>query len=468
LADVAPESPPLGNPIFVVIRSFLIRVFAVCLLLWVALFNGYPTVFSDTGSYIITGRTLIAFPPFRSPGYSIFTRLTSLGISGWLVVVAQSIIVVYLLDKTFEYLISDDRRHRDTGLLATVSILAAFTSLPWEVSLLMPDVFAGTVFLSAFLLAFNDRMRLADRIFLAVILLISAGSHSSLLPIATLFVAALILVRVARRQLRVTALRRAVLASLVVPLIAAGLSTATLNYRMHLGFKFAPSGQLFMLARLFGDGLAADFLRANCPSRPFTACRYLSSLPRTPEEFLFENSPLQKELEGNRNEENEIVYGTLSAYKLRFLTSSIKDTFLQFAAFRTGDEIRSYRAQTWNVGAVTRIFPGDLKAFLHSKESRDRLLPLADAAATVHTVTFWLSLATCLAFACTSSLGPLTRFFYSAMAFLVINAAVSATFAGVFDRYQSRVAWIVPLCATAYICNRAMVRRRPTSFSPGR
>jgi hypothetical protein len=79
---------------------------------------------------------------------------------------------------------------------------------------------------------------------------------------------------------------------------------------------------------------------------------------------------------------------------------------------------------------------------------------LANAAAAIDTVAFWLSIAICLAFIWAKAVGRLNRFFYAAMAFLLINAAVCATFSGVFDRYQSRVAWLAALCATTYICSR--------------
>jgi hypothetical protein len=432
----------------------LIRAAAVCALLWVALFNGYPIVFSDTASYLLTGLTFIAFWPFRSPGYSIFTKLTSLGISAWLVIGVQAIIVVYVLDKTCKYLLGNERRYRDICLFASASVLAALTSLPWLVSQLMPDVFAGIIFLSSFLLAFNDQLPARSRLSLAAILMISTGVHTSLLPIATLFVTLLIIIKLVARLRRAATLRGAVFASLVVPLIAGGLSTATLNYRMHLGFEFSPSGQIFMLSRLFADGLAADFLRDNCPKQPLIACDYLSQLPRTQSEFLFENHPLLEEMVEHTDEMDEIVHGTLSTYKLRFLTSSIKETFLQFAAFRTGDEVRSYHAKEWNRAVVAQVFPGDFQAFVNSKETRGQLLPWANAAAAIDTVTFWLSVLICLAFSWIKAMGRLNQFFYSAMAFLMINAAVCATFSGVFDRYQSRVAWLAALCATAFVCSR--------------
>jgi hypothetical protein len=443
----------------------LIRAAAVCALLWVALFNGYPIVFSDTASYLLTGLLFIAFWPFRSPGYSIFTKLASLGISAWLVIGVQALIAVYVLDKTCEYLLGNERRYRDICLLASVSILAALTSLPWLVSQLMPDVFAGIVFLSSFLLAFNDQLPSRSRLSLAAILMISTAVHTSLLPIATLFVALLIIIKLVSRLRRAATLRGAVLASLIVPLIAGGFSTATLNYRMHLGFKFSPSGQIFMLSRLFADGLAADFLRENCPKQPLIACSYLSQLPRTQTEFLFENHPLLEEMVEHKDEMDEIVHGTLATYKLRFLTSSIKETFLQFAAFRTGDEVRSYHAKEWNRAVVAQVFPRDFRAFLNSRETRGHLLPLANAAAAIDTVAFWLSVVICLAFSCIKPLGRLDQFFYSAMAFLLINAAVCATFSGVFDRYQSRVAWLAALCATTYICSWFKDRHRAGNLS---
>jgi hypothetical protein len=443
----------------------LIRAAAVCGLLWVALFNAYPVVFSDTASYLLTGDMLIALWPFRSPGYSIFTKLTSLELSAWLVVGVQAIIVVYVLDKTCGYLLGNDRRYRDICLLASVAVLATLTSLPWLVSQLMPDVFAGIVFLSSFLLAFDDQLPLRSRLSLAAILMISTAVHMSLLPIAALFVALLIIIKVAARLRKAAILRRAVLASLIVPLIASGLSTATLNYRMHLGFKFSPSGQLFMMSRLFADGLAADFLRENCPKQPLIACRYLSNLPQTQTEFLFEDHPLLKELTGHPEEMPEIVRGTLATHKLRFLASSMKETLLQLAANRTGDEVRSFDATAWDTNALGQVFPGDYREFLHSKQSRGQLLPLANAAAAIDTVAFWLSVAICLAFSCAKAMRRLNRFFYAALAFLLINAAVCATFSGVFDRYQSRVAWLAAFCASAYVCSWFKDRHRAENLS---
>jgi hypothetical protein len=72
------------------VRSLLFGAVAAGLLLWVAAYNGYPTVYPDTGGYLYTGAFFIAVPPFRAPGYAIFTRLTALGAAPERVVVSGS------------------------------------------------------------------------------------------------------------------------------------------------------------------------------------------------------------------------------------------------------------------------------------------------------------------------------------------------------------------------------------------
>src|SRR5258708_2651069 len=164
IEHVSANSQPAGVSQIERGRQFLFAALGACLLLWVARYNGYPTVFSDTGGYLLTGAFFIPYTPFRAPGYSVFTRLTSLGISPWFTIVVQAAIVVYVLRETCNYLVGSDRKRRDYFLLASICLLAALTSLPWVVSQLMPDVFAGILFLSAFLLAFDGELRVIQKI----------------------------------------------------------------------------------------------------------------------------------------------------------------------------------------------------------------------------------------------------------------------------------------------------------------
>jgi hypothetical protein len=432
-------------------RRLFIGALAVCGLISVALYNGYPTVFSDSGGYLLTGKFFVALPPFRAPGYAVFTFLTSLGISAWYIVAAQAAMVVYVLYEACIFLVDGDRKFADLCFLASACALVALTSLPWLVSLVMPDVFAAVLFLCAFLLAFGGELSLARRITLAAIFAVSAAAHSSLVPIAILFVAAVLILRRLGNSPVLEFPARSVLGWLLVPILVAGFLTAELNREMGLGFVTSPSRNAFLLARLFGDGLASDFLHDNCPQSGFISCRYLSHLPTSQEHFLFWD-PLYPELRnGHQDEMEKIVRGTILAYPMRFAISSAKETLLQLTTLRTGDEIRSFGAREWNGGVIPRVFPGDWQAFVNSREYHDHLTLLANAAAVLDTAVFWASLAICLLMAGTGRFERVNLFFYSALAYLAINAAICATFAGVYDRYQSRVAWMIPFCLSAYI-----------------
>jgi hypothetical protein len=448
------RKPQHAEKIAGVLRYLFFGAIAALLLLWVALFNGYPTVYPDTGGYLYTALFHIELPPFRAPGYSAFIEQTGQGGSAWFTIAMQAILVITVLSYACRYLLGGKSRFRANCLLAIAAGLAALTSLPWEVSQLMPDVFAGVVFLCAFLLAFDDRLGVIGRIVLSGILIISVSAHLSLLPIGLLFVAVMTVTRLADLRLQEPLAARTVLAWLllpVIPIAAAGFWTASMNRNMGLGYKVSVSGNEFFLASLFGNGLAADYLHESCPRKPYIACRHLTNLPATPGEFLFWN-PLLREMAGHEDEIQELARETVVTQPLKFAMITSKDTLLQFARIRTGDEIRETNAPNTNGIVIQQIFPQDSQAFANSRQVRGRLWRLTNIAAVIDIAAFWLSALGCLYFARTRRMEKLNLFFYSTIAFLLINAAVCSTFAGVFDRYQSRVAWLVPFCLMAYVC----------------
>ena len=130
---------------------------------------------------------------------------------------------------------------------------------------------------------------------------------------------------------------------------------------------------------------------------------------------------------------------------------------------RTGDEIRETNSPNSNGVVIQQVFSSDSHAFSNARQSRGRLNRLIDSAATLDTAVFWFSALTCLVLAWTKCAERVNLFFYSAIVFLVINAAICATLAGVYDRYQSRVAWLVPFCLMSYLC--CLVRERKRAIS---
>ncbi|MEZ4979591.1 MAG: hypothetical protein R2772_09875 [Chitinophagales bacterium] len=68
------------------------------LLLFPAFYNGYPLVYSDTGTYIQSGMEML-IPNDRPIFYGLFIRIFSLGFSLWLVIYIQALISFYCLFK---------------------------------------------------------------------------------------------------------------------------------------------------------------------------------------------------------------------------------------------------------------------------------------------------------------------------------------------------------------------------------
>src|SRR5579872_3996136 len=413
-AEQASQLPRQNGAARIVLRRAFLLVCCAAMLLWVAIYNGYPTVTPDSGNYIRSGAFHVALFPFRAPGYAVFTRWTSLATSAWYTIIAQAIIVVHVLRETFVHLIG--REHVDRSLLAVVCALSALTSLPWFVSQLMPDIFTGVLFLCVFLLGFADEFHLARKSVLALIMMLSVAAHTSLFPIAAVYVAVVVAAKLSGRKTESLASTRSVAAWLLVPIILAGLWTATQNRKMGLGFKLSPSKNAFLLGRLFGDGLAPEFLRANCPARSFISCRYLSDPPRDDEDFLFYH-PLLPALHGHDDEVDEIVRGTLRAYPGKFVLSGFKQTLLQLVTLRTGGSMHIRPATDGNFYDIRFSLPGDIPTYRIAGQLTGRLSPLIDAIAPLHVALFWLSVAGCAIFVWTRRFARIDQFLTLACAF---------------------------------------------------
>ena len=119
-----------------VIRSGLLTCTIVCLMAFMfllpALYNGFPFVFFDTGSYLLGLHTV-----YRSVYYTIYNWIFDMKMSPWPGVVLQSLIVSWTIWQFASGLfdITDF-----PGVLSLSVFLTLGTSLPWFVSWIMPDI----------------------------------------------------------------------------------------------------------------------------------------------------------------------------------------------------------------------------------------------------------------------------------------------------------------------------------------
>src|SRR5581483_8490703 len=116
------------------------------MLLGPALWNGYPLLQSDTGGYLARWYE----------GYLVPSRSTVFGLylhfgeaSGfWINIAIQALATLWLLQLTLRVF----GLLRPMRLLAVSVVLILTTALPWLVSMLLTDIFAGLSVLSLFIL----------------------------------------------------------------------------------------------------------------------------------------------------------------------------------------------------------------------------------------------------------------------------------------------------------------------------
>ncbi|MGH7211361.1 MAG: hypothetical protein ACREF1_07870, partial [Acetobacteraceae bacterium] len=100
---------------------------AAALLAWPAILNGYPLVFSDTGTYL--SQALNHYLGWDRPVfYSFFLLPLHMGLTTWPVVAAQALIAAWVLRIVCRTLLP---ARPGWWLAAAALVLSVATSLPW-------------------------------------------------------------------------------------------------------------------------------------------------------------------------------------------------------------------------------------------------------------------------------------------------------------------------------------------------
>ena len=155
---------------------------AAALLTWPALWNGYPLVFSDTGTYL--SQALNRYLGWdRPPFYSLFMLPLHMGLTTWPVIAAQALVTAWVLRVALRALAPG----RSTWWLpALTAALALASPLPWFAAQLMPDLFTGLLVLAP------ERFGRAEAVGLTALATFATCAHLSNLPLALALLACLL------------------------------------------------------------------------------------------------------------------------------------------------------------------------------------------------------------------------------------------------------------------------------------
>jgi hypothetical protein len=310
-------------------------VFCICgtlALSWVAIWNGYPLVFSDSGTYIRSAIQHVN-PGDRPIYYSLFIELFHLRISLWPVVFAQGLITVWIIDRVIDTLSPLSPSWMRIGVLVFFSIC---TGLPWSTGEIMPDFFAPLLIVAVYLIVVeSERLRYRDCLLLLAFLITAEASHFShvALAIGTLCVIGILSFLMRRR----ISCRGFVLSGAAT--VAAVAAILAINYAERKELVFAPWGSVLLLAKLAEYGTAQDYLSKTCPTHTYRICKYRDELPRTVGTFLYGDGTALDKLggpEGYRDEAGPLAINILKDAPIRHALLAAKATASMFVYFPTG------------------------------------------------------------------------------------------------------------------------------------
>lgn len=425
------------------------------LLIGAGLYNGFPLVTSDSGTYL-NSALLYTVPDDRPITYGLFVRFTSLRLTLWLVIFVQGVLLAGLLLRCVAEFVPRLQSNMSRFLVVGFTIWA--TGVSWYCSQLMPDIFTAIGLLSLCLLLLGRFRSPGGQLLLLLILALATLMHNSHLLINTLVVVGFGLVAYQQRLFARGLVRRAHWLATTGVVLSSWLLLPTIQAGFGGGFTLSRASPAFLMARLCETGILEQYLDRNCGTyNGFKLCAYRDKLPNDAIAFMWdENSPFNQTggLKENLSEYQQIVRDVLTSprYYPLLISESIQATLRQLTHIGYGDGLTPYRENTNPYWKVQVLVAYELKEYMSSLQNRNSLsfTTLNDRVYGLQ----WLSLLLLALFVRRATKPDASASTKHLLLLLVVvglgmiaNAFVTGALANVLDRLQSRVAWLVPFVA---------------------
>jgi hypothetical protein len=470
------------------------------MLCWPSIWNGFPIVFADTGTYL--SQAIHHYAGWDRPVfYSLFMLPLHLTVTVWPVVIVQALLAAWIMWLVCRVLVPGVS---GIAFAAGAGVLSACTWLPWIVSELMPDLFTPLLVLVLCLLSWvPERLSRLERPLLAGLATFMIASQHSSLPLACVLLVLLIgfarlagrigaptvgfvswptLARTpgrpvmtrnerpnpARPAIRrgeqpapypASRLRRWIL--IILPPALAILGLCTVNLAAHGRFATAPFGNIFLLARVIYDGPGMAALRDDCPTANWLLCPFLDSFPPTSDDFLWSSdSPLQRAggAKAVSAEAGAIIEAALLADPVGEARAALANTLEQMMRFASGDGLNPWPTQV--SPTIERDFPAREQVAYASARQQSGSLSVSPLLAQIHRIAALIGVLSCamllpVAF---RRRAACAGFLLAVLLALPLSAAITGCLSGPHDRYQARIMWLPAFIA---VVSLASLRRRP-------
>ena len=405
--------------------TFVAIALAATLLLWPALWNGYPLVFSDTGTYL--AQAIEHYAGWDRPiFYSLFLLPLHMTLTTWPAIAAQALLIAHVLHIVRRTLLPQDvgmvvgaTGRRDVGrIVAALDRVATLTGRVHRCSGACPctaDLCPGPSVIRRAHLA-GGICRVHDRGTPVARAACMYCSWSVLLPF----------------RFRCTTVVRS-----IAPLALAVIALMSVNLLAFGRASLAPFGNMFLLTRVIYDGPGMDVLRHDCPSSGWRLCAFIDRMPAIEDDFLWRQNGPVLQAGGAKlvsSEANAIIGAALRAEPSSELLAFGRNSMRQLADFATGDGLQPWPATVTPV--IRRDFPSfEVSMYTTSRQTVGELT-VPGWMQKLHIVTALAGVAGCCAMLMTSRHHPSSGFAAAALLALLANAAITGGLSGPHDRYK--------------------------------
>jgi hypothetical protein len=423
----------------------------------IGLYNGYPLVYSDTGTYIYSGFGKF-IPNDRPITYGLFLWFFSFNYSAWFVILMQNFLTAFVLYQTLKLF-----KFKESFLVRfyfyVIMFLVIFTGIGWYSNQLMPDFFAPLVALIIFaILVGEGEITLFSKSILILVLVYSLITHFSHLLIGTVIILIAIFFKVVLKQkMKRISFKRISLA--VAILISGWLLLPGINYLVEKKFILSKGSHVFIMAHLADGGILKKFLKENCSKPEFQDCKlcaYKDALPTDLASFIWSSNNILENTGGwleSKEEYNKIIMGTLKDPKYLLLNTyrSLTYGFVQLTKNEIGQGLSAYIEGSAPYGQIHWRFHDELNNYMNSRQNKWSGVNLnLNILNTVHLVLIMVSLFILILLFTNqlliSKIDPLTlNFLIFVIIAIIVNSFITAGLNSPCERFQARVIWLLPL-----------------------
>jgi len=420
------------------------------LLSFMAFYNNYPLLYSDTAAYIYSG-FLDGIPNDRPKIYGLFLRHISLAEITWLVVLAQGTLVSLTIFYLVKYFLP---KHTFIPLhFICIAFLVFFTGVSVLVSMLIPDIFTSIFLMSLALLLIAPIKNKRDLYLISILFWLGLIMHNSHIFIAFAIILFFSIVAIMKKRF---AFQKQRLMRCTFIILLGMLTIPTTHYLTDREFIFSKGAHVFMMNHLIETGVIDQFLKENCPNESYTLCDFQGKIPT---DFIWDTkkSPLhilwkQDDMwEKSKVEYNQIIKEifTTPKYLLVIGYKSITYTLKQFFSYQSVIPSPHVKHSPGH-GAISWLLQNELREQeLALQQRRNQLLDISKINAR-QDFLFLLSLCFYVIAFCSPTLRSKLSFqnkqlLLFLMIGLLANAFVCSNLSTVVPRYQNRLIWLLPL-----------------------